>query len=179
MAAAAVITLSTAPALAQSSSTPSLGEVARQTEKQRAASKPAVMVYTNADLAPKPDEVAPATPSADAPTTGGYVSKSTGEVLSAEEMHAASQETLSRNNAKRDEKWWRAEATRLRNELEKMRDTVDGYRTAAPRTAAMKQIAAKELAKVEAALAGIEKRWAAFEESARDAQVPHAWLEPQ
>ena len=85
MAAAAVITLSTAPALAQSSSTPSLGEVARQTEKQRAASKPAAKVYTNADLAPKPDEVAPATPSADAPATGGYVSKSTGEVLSAEE----------------------------------------------------------------------------------------------
>ena len=78
-----------------------------------------------------------------------------------------------------DEKWWRAEATRLRNDLQKMRDRVDGYRTSTPRTAAMKQIAAKELAKTEAALAGLEKRWAAFEESAHYAQVPKAWLEPQ
>ena len=117
MTAAAVITLSTATALAQSSSTPSLGELARQTEQKRAASKPATKVYTNADLAPKPDEAAPATPTAAAPATGGYVSKSTGEVLSAEEMQAASQEKLARDNAKMDEKWWRNQAPGLRSEL--------------------------------------------------------------
>jgi hypothetical protein len=177
MAAAAVITLSTATAFAQSA-TPSLAQIARQTEQKRATSKPATKVYTNADLAPKVDEAAPAAPAGEVPAKDGYVSKSTGAVLSAEEMQAASQEKIKRETSKMDEKWWRSQAATLRQAIARAKEMISGYQASKPTTAAMRQRTEKALAESIEGLANLEKRWATFEESAHYAQVPKAWLEP-
>jgi hypothetical protein len=174
----AVMCLVPVAALAQA--TPSIGEVAKQSAEQRAAGKPATKVYTNADLVRDPRDAASPAATGEAPAAGGYISKSTGKALSAEEIIANSQEKLRRDSAKMDESYWRRQAASLTAELERARKDVDVLATAPiPRTVVMQQIAARELEKARKVLADLEHRWTRLEESARYANAPKAWLEPQ
>ena len=159
-------------------SEPTIGEVARRNAERQRTTKPATRVYSNADLKPVPDRSS-STATADVPA-GGYISKSTGEAVSAEEIVARSQEKLARNNANMGESFWRREAASLRSELERARREVDTLSTAPkPQTIAMQRIAGRELEKWQRVLAGLEQRWERLEDSAHYANVPKAWLEPQ
>lgn len=161
------------------STQPSLGEVARQTEARRSAVTRAAKIFTNADLKGEPMAAEPSNEAAAAPA-GGYVSKSTGQPVSADEMVEASLKKLEIGQAKMDERYWRREAESLRLQLESAREKAASYQGApAAPSVALQRVAAKQRAQAEEALAQLEKRWTALEESARYAQVPPAWLQPQ
>lgn len=166
--------LTAATAAAQSA--PSLAEIARRTEAQRAAGKPASKVYTNASLSPVAEVTVTA---ATAPPAVGFVSKSTGQVLSAEEIIANSQAQIAVDRQHMGESHWRTRAVGVRADRDRARQRVSDLESAPPaRTPGLRQAAVRELERARATLATAERRWAELEESARYANVPKAWLEP-
>lgn len=169
-----------AASVASAQSSPTIGEVAQQNAERQRTAKAATKVYTNADLKPVPGVSTSIAPPADVPVAGGYVSKSSGKAVSAEEIIANSREKLSRDNANMGESYWRRQAAGVRSELEHARQEVETLSTAPrPQSVAMQRIAARELEKWQRVLADLEQRWERLEDSAHYANVPKAWLEPQ
>jgi mevalonate kinase len=171
-----VAVFAAAPAFAQT--TPSLADLARQVEKERAAARKAVKSFTNADLSPDPRaEVTPPAAPAEPPA---FVSQATGVAVTAEQMVENSQAIVEQNKQNMGESYWRTRATSLRAQLTKARDALGELSTAPPpRTEGLRLVAAKQLERAKKTLADAEQRWQAFEESAGFAKVPPAWLEAQ
>jgi len=173
---AAVVVLGTAAAAAAQPA-PSLAEIARRTEEQRAAGKPASKVYTNASLSPAAEVTVTA---ATTPPAAGFLSKSTGQVMTAEEIIANSEAKIAVDRQNMGESHWRHRAAGVRAELERARRRVSDLESSPPaRLAGLRDAAARDLARSRDVLANAERRWAELEESARYANVPQAWLDPR
>jgi len=164
MAAVAAITLSTATAHAQSASTPSLGEVARQTAAKRAATKPTAKVYTNASLDALPVEVVTVAPaSLPATSTATPATQAAGAApTSSPENDKAAKDRISK-----DENHWRNQAATLRADLAKAKATLGKQKNGTP-----------QYDQAQRSTAFFQKRWDALVEAAKTANVPPEWLEP-
>ena len=165
MAAVAAITLSTATAHAQSASTPSLGEVARQTAAKRAAKKPTTKVYTNASLDALPVEVltpAPATVQASA------VGTTSSQAVATKPAAPNSNETAPKEAAVPDENYWREQASKLRTDLRQAKASLEQQK---PGTARYEQ--------AEKIVAYFQRRWDTLVKDAQSSKVPMEWLEPR
>lgn len=159
------------PAFAQTS--PALADVARTVEDRGA--RKAVRTYTNADLSPGPQEAPP--PAADRERV--FISKTTGEAVSAEVIVSNSKAILAQNTGNMGESYWRRRAAALRAELTRARDLVDDLGNATPsRTEGLRQATAKRLERARRTLANAETRWQELEASAGFAKIPPIWLEP-
>jgi hypothetical protein len=177
LASAGLVTLAAASAEAQSS--PALADIARRTAATRAAAPPAARVYSNTDLTPDPrsPQQPESPPAAGAPT--GSVSRSSGESSTAEPIVTDSEQDLAGDRTHMDEGYWRREAAGVRSQLDTAQERVDVLATApTPRTVAMQRIAERELVRARKVLADLAQRWARLKESAHDADVPTAWIEP-
>lgn len=165
VAAIAAITVSTAPAEAQTASPQSLGEVARQTAAQRASGKRATKVYTNASLSMPAEETAAAAEAALAPaatvSAPATPAATAGSGSGANNDKAAKDDTLPS-----DENHWRSQATTMRRDLEQ---------AIAARDKQQKGTAQHDQA--QRMVAYYQKRWDVLVESAKAAKVPPAWLE--
>ena len=181
LAALAAGTLSFPAAWAQTASTQSLGEVARQTADKRAAGRKATKVYTNSSVSQPPADVsAPVSESAPAEASPDSRSQSEGKPSSVEEVPVNGKEQLRRDTAGEDEDYWRREAASHRRDVEQARAAVETLATAPPAgSEEQRKAAAKQYQQAKQMLAYYEKRQKAFLQSAQSAQVPPAWLEPQ
>lgn len=179
MAAVAAITLSSAIAHAQSPSTPSLAEVARQTAAKRASAKPATKVFTNASLAEPPADGTPliTSPTATPPATAS-TAVSQAPVTQPGSAPAADQAT----KPAEDENAWRQEAGRLRKDLDDARAALDSLRKTAnatpAATEAQRRTAQRQLDQAQRTVEYFEKRWEQYRKEAAAAKIPPAWLEP-
>jgi hypothetical protein len=165
----AAIGLSTTIAHAQSPTTPSLGEVARQTAEKRAASKKAKRVYTNASLEALPAEVmtsAPAEPAA-AETSAAAVAATTPADAAKPAGPGKSPERAAKTAAM-DEKYWREQGTSIRNELRQARESL-GQQKPGTRPYSQAQRVVEQF----------ERRWDNLVKSAQSAKVPMEWLGPR
>jgi len=176
--AVAFVAITAGHALAQDQVTPSLAEVARQVEAAKATVKKAKKAYTNSDLSSVPQgEPAPAP----APASG-FVSKSLGKPVLAEEVVARSEAQVeSEAVAKESEEAWRKRADAVRKQVDQLRErlteltTSDASRAESP---AVRAGNASDTATTRAALESARKQWARLETSAKALKVPMAWLEP-
>lgn len=150
----------------------SLAAVAQQEEGRRAAVKQPSKAYTNADV----QGAEPGNPPASAGDTApeGYLSKSTGRYMTADEMLASSRTVLANEEQKKDEPFWRNRAKSIRAEAEKARATVETL-AAASNAEAPAQAAALDRAR--AVLAEAEKQLLKFETQAGAARIPKAWIQ--
>ena len=151
----------------------SLGAVAQQEEARRAEVKQPAKAYSNADV--------PGSPSGHATTSGdegappqGYVSKSTGKVMTADEMVNSSKALLSDQEEKANEPYWRDRAKGIRAEVEKARALVDVLSKAENVDSPTQ---AEALKKARAVMEQAEARLARFETQAEVARIPKAWIQ--
>ena len=176
--AVAFVAITAGRALAQDQVMPPLAEVARQAEAAKATVKKAKKTYTNSDLASDPrGEPAPAP----APASG-FVSKSLGKQVPAEELVARSEAQVeSEAVAKESEEAWRKRADSVRRQVDRLRErltelmTSDASRAESP---AVRAGNASDIATTRAALESVRKQWARLETSAKELKVPMAWIEP-
>ena len=160
MAAVAAITLSTATAYAQPASTPSLGDVARQTAVQWAVGKKATKVYTNASLGVLPEEVTTVAPASAPPTTAAPPAAAAPPATTANDDKAAA------DGISKDENHWRNQAATLRADLARARATLDRQTGGTP-----------QYVEAQRSVGFFQKRWDALVEAAKTANVPPEWLE--
>jgi len=156
----------------------SLGDVARQEESRRATAKKSTRVFTNASLAADAKSAPPAVAAPAPAPAGGYVSKSTGQTVSMDEIIARSQERLAIDRKHMDENYWRRNAAGLRAQIDKAQSQVEGLSADVERTPSQQILAARALERAEKVLADLQERWRKLEESAHYAKAPKAWLEP-
>jgi hypothetical protein len=171
--AAIAVSLTAAPAAAQS-----LGDLARQEEARRASAQKAVKTLSNADLEPSaivsPAGAEPAEPSC-------YMSKSKGQCVSAEEMVSISVAGAVTTENAPFEKKWRRDAEELRSQIEKTQDamaTLEGIIAGGGRSPSDRKAAEKQLAGARKALDGMKRQWEVFESAAANQRIPRQWLEP-
>jgi len=162
MAAAAAITLSTATAYAQSASTPSLGEVARRTAAQWATGKKATKVFTNANLDVPPEEVATVTP---ASTPAATATTPAAPAATGAPATTVKDEKAVADGISKDENHWRNQAATLRADLARAKATLDKQANGTP-----------QYDQAQRTVAFFQKRWDAFFEAAKTANVPTEWL---
>lgn len=169
MAAVAAITLSTAIAHAQSASTPSLGEVARQTAAKRAARKPTGRIYTNASLDALPEEVLTVTPLAPvSASTASVTGTSSSQAAAVKPAAPNGNETAPKEAAVPDENYWREQASKLRTDLRQAKASLEQQK---PGTARYEQ--------AEKIVAYFQRRWDTLVKDAQSSKVPMEWLEPR
>jgi hypothetical protein len=166
----------------------SLADVAHEEEQRRQTIVEPGRVYTNRDL-PEPSEAPPARdPSvatvapADAKEDGKEAqtnAKSAGGTNKPKNVPVAPR-------VKRDERHWRERTQQFRTRLDKLRadvaaiqSRVESLRASAQTPAIISDTrqAEQDLRKFQSELHFIELDWAQFEERARDADVPSAWLQ--
>lgn len=172
--AAIAVSLSAAPAAAQS-----LGDLARQEEGRRAATR-SVKALTNSDLRPQ-DITNPTVPGAPGAPVDCYMSKSKGQCVSAEDLVSNSVAGgLTKENAPFEQKW-RDDAEEIRSQIEQTHDsiaTLEAVIADAGRSPSDRKGAEKALASARQALAGLERRWKKLEIAAGNQRIPRKWLEP-
>ena len=153
MSGAARVLIATLVAIAASASTSaqSLGQLAKQEEARRAATKKPARSFSNDDLGPQ----AIASPRAASAPAACYQSISTGGCVTADAIIAASNAKLEGEVTRRQEAAWRGRADKIRAELATARGSNN------PRL-----------------VADVERRWAKLETTAEADQVPRQWLEP-
>ena len=184
--AVAVVLLSGGHAFAQTQVMPPLADVARKAEAAKATAKKAKKSYTNSDLSADPrGERAPAPAPAAAPTAApeaGFVSKTTGKPVPAEEMVAASAAKAEEGEvAKESEATWRHRASAVRQQVDKMRERLAELSTPNQLTDENPRLKAeneRDIANARTALDGLRKQWGRLETSAREKKIPLAWIEP-
>jgi cysteinyl-tRNA synthetase len=162
------------PAAAQAQTMVSLADVARQAEAAKVTQVKAKKSYTNADL-----HGARELPAAgDVPA--GYVSASTGKVVTAEEMVKSSEEKVDALNGHNlPEEHWRGRADFIRSQVDKAKSEIARLNIAVPgRSAVLEARNANEIKKYQQMMDGAMKQWALLEESARVARVPADWIGP-
>jgi hypothetical protein len=164
---------------AQQQVTPPLAEVARQAEAARATTRKAKKTYTNSDLGKDP-RGEPATTSAPA---SGFVSKTLGKAVPAEEMVSRSDaKAESEEIAKESEETWRMRAGAVRMQVDRLRERL--IELATPNSlrdgsSTLKAANDNEIANVRTALVSVRKQWARLEAAALEVKIPIAWVEPQ
>ncbi len=176
--AVAFVVITAGRALAQDQVSPPLAEVARQAEAAKATVKKAPKTYTNSDLSAAPrGEPAPA-----AAPASGFVSKSLDKPVPAEELVARSEAQVeSATVAKESESAWRNRADSVRKQVDRLRERLTELMTSDASTAespAVRVANASDIATTRAALESMRKQWSRLEASAKDLQVPMAWIEP-
>lgn len=176
--AAAFVVITAGRALAQEQVVPPLAEVARQAEAAKATVKKATKTYTNSDLSSDTrGEPAPVP----APASG-FVSKSLGQPVPAEELVTRSEAQVEGETvAKESEEAWRRRADSVRKQVDQLRERLTELMTSDASTAespAVRVANASDVATTRAALESMRKQWARLEASAKDLKVPMAWLEP-
>lgn len=155
-------------------SQPVLGDLARQVEAERASGvKKATRSYSNKDLrgAQTQDE-SPSDPPA------GYVSASTGKVVSPEELIKRSEEIVNaESGATQPEEHWRQRADFLRAEFARAQERMDKLKEVpAPPSLPAKARLENEFIKIRQMVDGLNKQWDRLAESARVAKVPADWI---
>lgn len=152
MSGAARVLIATLVAIAASASTSaqSLGQIAKQEEARRAATKKAARSFSNDDLGPQ----AIASPRT-ANAAACYQSISTGGCVTADAIIAASNAKLHGEVTRRQEAAWRDRADKIRAELATARGSNN-----------------------QRFIADVERRWVKLETTAEAEQVPRQWLEP-
>ena len=164
---------------AQQQAPPSLGEVARQAEAAKATTRKAKKTYGNSDLKAVPSS-APAAPAA---PTESFVSKSLGKAVPAEEMVALSEEKVSNDEVpKESEADWRQRAASMRIQIDKLQERLAALTKPNPARDANAAATSRNnivVANLQSGLDSLTKSWARFEEAARVAKIPSAWLEPR
>jgi hypothetical protein len=166
-----LVTLS-APLNAQQSQ-PVLGDLARQVEAERASgAKKASKAYTNKDLADAQASNAAAEP------PSGYVSASTGKVVSPEELVKRSEDIVkAESGATQPEEHWRQRADYLRAEFGRAQERMDKLKEVpTPASLPAKARLENELTKIRQMVDGLNKQWDRLAESARVAKVPADWI---
>lgn len=154
-----------------------LGDIARKAGQDRAAAKRATKVYTNASLTPDPQ--AAAEPAAASAAPVGYVSATTGEVLSANEIVERSQAMVAaREKATLSEGHWRGRANTLRVQIEDFQKRLDVLRRPSVRSEAAEARNAAAVARLQLNLDRVMQQWTELEEAADVAKVPTEWLDP-
>jgi hypothetical protein len=157
----------------------SLGEIARQEEARRGTGTKSVKTLSNADL--DPSEIAPAGAVSPASAVSCYVSKKTGDCVSAEQMLANSVDGATSAASASPESTWRSDAESIRAEIAKTQRSIAMLAAivADPgRSAADKRLAEQNLAAARQLLARRELRWRNFELAAGNQQIPRAWIMP-
>ena len=174
----ALIAISAGGARAQQVVPASLGELARHTEAASATTRKAKKTYTNGDLLP----VSGGEPASTA-TTEGYVSKTLGAPVTAEEMVVRSVDKIEKDVvAQQKEDVWRSRADAVRLQIEKLQTRVAALTKPNPARDAIPAAVARNEAEVNsarAALDGLRQQWARLEDAARTAKIPSPWLEPR
>jgi hypothetical protein len=177
----AMVVMVAASALAQTP-TPSLDEVARQAEAATATVKKPTKVYTNADLSPAPTPTPTPTPTP-APSPTGFVSKTSNEPVSAEEIIARSNEAVEQDSLeKQSEPRWRKRAEAIRTAMARVEARLVSLKTPNEVRDSNSAAAARhatQVAKFEQGRTALKQDWAKLEEAARVAKVPTAWLDPR
>ncbi len=163
---------------AQQQVNPPLAEVARQSEAAKAQVKKARKSYTNADLTVDSRGERAAAP----PPSEGFVSKSTGQAVTAEEMLTRSEDKAATEAVQQEsEENWRARAASLRLQVERLQTRMTALtkpnpaRDLNPASTARNAI---EVSNVQSGLDGLRKSWTALATSARELKVPAQWIEP-
>jgi len=152
----------------------SLGELSRQVEAERAEGRKASKSYTNKDLTADPNKRSPV----DEAAADGYVSASTGEQVSPDELVKRSEEKVaSTSGASMPEEHWRQRADYLRHEFARAQERNNHLKgvpqpPSLPARARLEQ----EFAMIRQMVAGLTRQWDRLEESARVARVPGDWL---
>ena len=168
-----VVSLSVTVPLAAQQPQPSLGDLARRVEAERASGvRKATKTYTNANLAAVPASEAPPEPS-------GYISATTGKAVSPEELIKRSQEIAEEESAvKVPESYWRQQGTYLHSEFARAQGLLDNLQKAPPSSASLPAQARyeNEVNKVRQMIAGLEKQWSRLEASARQAKINMEWI---
>lgn len=172
---AALATLS-----AQQTSTPPLGDVAREAEAAKATARKAKKTYTNADLTADPrGESAPAAP----PPSNGFMSASLGRVVTPEEVLKRSEEKAEKDAVtKEPEEQWRNRAESIRKqvaELQKRRDDLRMPSALRDGNPISKLQNDREIANADRGLEALQRQWDRLEASAKDQKANPAWLEPR
>lgn len=171
--AAIAVSLTAAPAAAQS-----LGDVARQEEARRASVQKAAKTLSNDDLDPSAI-VAPA--GATPAESSCYMSKSKGECVSADEMVGTSVAgVITKENAPFEQDW-RHDAEELRSQIEKTQGsiaTLEAVVADERRSASDRKAADKALADGRKAIVILERQWEKLEKAAANQRIPRKWLEP-
>lgn len=162
-------------AAAQEPSQQSLGKIARQAEATRSTDRKATRTYTNADL-----NASPRPPAQSVAPKEGYVSASTGKVVSATEMIAASQEKVDETNGHNlPEAHWRQRADTVRTQVDKLGPRLARLQRREPNAnPSLQKMAEQQIATLQQTLMALRKQWATLEESARLARIDMAWIEP-
>lgn len=157
---------------------PSLGDLARKVEAERAATpKTTVRTYTNADLTGDTSTEPAVTATGD-----GYVSKSLGKAVSADEIIDRSEAVAAgvERERQRPESYWRGRADFIRRNALNALALLTGLVEFAAKNSS--DVAARHAAKVtlaEEALARYAKEWDELEASAAAAKAPLDWLGPR
>jgi hypothetical protein len=166
---------------AQQAVTPPLGDVAREAEAAKATTKKATKVYTNSNLTadPTPPPAAPAAPASES----GFVSKTTGKSVTADEIVTRSEDKVEKDTiAEQSESNWRARAESLRVQIKRLQDQMtamtqpNAARDANPAARARYEA---DVARVQTGLDGLAKQWATLESGARYAKIKSEWLDPR
>lgn len=164
----------TGPAAAQQGQV-SLADLARKVEAERTSSeKRPSKSYTNKDL--KAPAGKPADDSAEPPA--GYVSASTGEVVSAEELLKRSEAKVDQQSgATLPEEYWRQRADYLRAEFERAQNMIDKINGTPPPQALPAQARRQhEITKIRQMVDGLTRQWDKLEQSAQAAKINMAWI---
>ncbi len=175
----ASVTILSAGGVAAQPQSPPLAEVARRAEAAKATVKKARKSYTNSDLAvdPRREPAPPAAPAA------GYVSATTGEVVTPEELVKRSEEVVvDKMGGRQPEEHWRARAESIRTQIDSLQVRKDALSKPNPAREANPAAKARndaELARIQTGLDGLMKQWGLLEESLRVAAAPMAWIEPR
>ena len=156
-----------------------LAELARQAEAAKPTVKKATKSYTNANLtADSRGEPAPAPPAPDS----GFVSKSLGKPVSAEEMVTRSEAKVESDVlAKQSEDDWRKRSSSLRKQVEDMQSRIAELSVPNALTdsnPAIKKDNDNNIANARAALEDLKTRWTRLEASALKVKIPLAWIQP-
>jgi len=176
----AFVAIAAGSARAQEQPMVPLAEVARQAEAAKPAVKKATKSYTNANLtADSRGEPAPAPPAPDS----GFVSKSLGKPVSAEEMVTRSEAKVESDVlAKQSEDDWRKRSSSLRKQVEDMQSRIAELSVPNALTdsnPALKKDNDNNIANARAALEDLKTRWTRLEASALKVKIPLAWIQPQ
>jgi len=164
------------PARAQQAGQPSLADVARQAEaaRDRGAVKKARKAYTNKDLGATP-AVATSEPST------GFVSKTTGQEVSAEELVKRGEQQVAEQQPPQGppEATWRQRAKYIRDQVDTTKTRLNKYLHLPenPDPAQQRKVQ-NAIVAMRTSLTELENRWSALEKSASENKADPSWIAP-
>ena len=169
------------PAFAQQPGQPSLADVARRVEADRAnaTAKKATKNYTNKDLSALPD-LADAPTEEDSSAAGkGFMSRTLGKEVTAEEIVKRSEQRPGREQEVASEESWRERSKKIRDDVENLKVRLDRLMRGAPPTDPSRlQKQQNDIAAIHTSFGQLQSRWDALDRAAKDAKIDMNWLTP-